>query len=60
LRLAGTKDAIIRVECANEVNEATWSGAAHRHEAIQDVIRIQRKRELASPMEYVLPKQRRS
>jgi polyribonucleotide nucleotidyltransferase len=43
LRVAGTKDAIIMVECgAEEVDEATMVKALRAgHEAIQDVIRIQ-------------------
>jgi polyribonucleotide nucleotidyltransferase len=43
LRLAGTKDAIIMVECgAEEVDEATMVQALRAgHEAIQDVIRLQ-------------------
>src|SRR5581483_4298114 len=43
LRVAGTKDAIIMVECgADEVDEATMVKALRAgHEAIQDVIRIQ-------------------
>src|SRR5260221_4102966 len=43
LRIAGTKDAIIMVECgADEVDEATMVKALRAaHDAIQDVIRIQ-------------------
>jgi polyribonucleotide nucleotidyltransferase len=43
LRLAGTKDAIIMVECgAEEVDEATMVRAMRTgHEAMQDVVRVQ-------------------
>ncbi len=45
LRIAGTKDAIVMVECgANEVDEATMVKALRAgHEAIQDIIAIQEK-----------------
>jgi polyribonucleotide nucleotidyltransferase len=58
LRIAGTKDAIIMVECgANEVDEATMVKALSTgHEAIQDVIRVQEqmRAEVGKPKaEYV-------
>jgi polyribonucleotide nucleotidyltransferase len=61
LRIAGTKDAIIMVECgAEEVDEATMVKALRAgHEAIQDVIRIQEemRAEAGKPKsEYVAAK----
>ena len=45
LRIAGTKDAIVMVECgANEVDEATMIRALRAgHEAIQEIIAVQEK-----------------